>query len=869
MLSCREPGQEIPIRLVEGSSLEGAVEISYNGTWSGICSQGWDDVDAAVACRHLGLVGGTAFSVRRANASARMTHVRCGGVEARLTACQSVGPPQECLDEDFAAVRCLPTSTTSTATMTSTTTSTATMTSTTSTGRFQCEPPSLFGSELPERVAFHPEKNFAFCREIFTGSSGQSVYDACMDFCNPAGDAAKLALQVGVSPRGLHLDQAKDICTSEIFLYNSSLAELCDERRNALNIIEDKAVDLLGQTYVFKAEQRVFKASIAKASADLQEYLRGEDFRRAMDDANGPQKANVMVEKVQEKVSLLTGSSDELRESLIKLTTSSDNLVAVVDQQLSMFEEFVEKCGGELLAFKNSADEVIMDICHQTGRSCFETTGSRHIGCCCGFNPILDADDGRSSLCSQAKAQTEDQVQEAENRLSQLGASASLQLGASYAEYERVCRGRRLQREDAPDEFPRVIGVRQLQDEKCQRLPNWDFANTAWSLCEPRGDDRREARMQSMQDACRDFCEGSTNAVPLLMGTPEFGFNATAMEHIAASVFIKNDARVQECHVWSQAFKDVEQTLARFMAALDIFNVAKMWYTIRFQATSKEVQELVSSAAFEANISSQGFAAYNNIKKLTQTGSAKDIQDQLLNAINGVRVEASALQKMLSSSSELMQRFLAECNGVFLGQGSNGERYLDICRQFLDLCVEEEEASHVGCSCGYHPFATFGNPPDFSIGGASDELNTIDVCAEAWTQSLPTVVQVYHKIRETLPESELLSKYPELAQPPSKTSCPHPLSLTGQYPKDAVFAIQPPGASAEGSSTASGMTTSTLEDSTATTAPSTTSGMATPPSTTSGVATPIGVGAQEANEALPSGAPLAFWAVAYGLLAYS
>uniref|UniRef100_A0A1X7SFF9 SRCR domain-containing protein n=1 Tax=Amphimedon queenslandica TaxID=400682 RepID=A0A1X7SFF9_AMPQE len=98
------------VRLVGGTSiLEGRVEVCRNGSWGTVCDDSWDNIDATVVCRQLGLGStGIAFSSAyfgQGTGSILMDEVRCTGSESSLTSC-SHRTFHDCSHSEDAGVRC-------------------------------------------------------------------------------------------------------------------------------------------------------------------------------------------------------------------------------------------------------------------------------------------------------------------------------------------------------------------------------------------------------------------------------------------------------------------------------------------------------------------------------------------------------------------------------------------------------------------------------------------------------------------------------------------------------------------------------------------------------------------------------------------
>ena len=95
------------------------MEVNYNGEWGTVCDDGWDDTDAGVVCRQLGL-GSLGIAIKSSEAaigsgdfgqvsgSIWLDRVQCTGNELTLARCGhlGVGITGACSYSKDAAVRC-------------------------------------------------------------------------------------------------------------------------------------------------------------------------------------------------------------------------------------------------------------------------------------------------------------------------------------------------------------------------------------------------------------------------------------------------------------------------------------------------------------------------------------------------------------------------------------------------------------------------------------------------------------------------------------------------------------------------------------------------------------------------------------------
>ena len=102
--------QDGDLKLESEMQLQGRVEICFNNMYGTICRDMWDELDAQVVCRQLGLSseGANVFNVSNDGGSGPifLNNVQCAGNESNITECKFDRETHNCDHNQDAGISC-------------------------------------------------------------------------------------------------------------------------------------------------------------------------------------------------------------------------------------------------------------------------------------------------------------------------------------------------------------------------------------------------------------------------------------------------------------------------------------------------------------------------------------------------------------------------------------------------------------------------------------------------------------------------------------------------------------------------------------------------------------------------------------------
>jgi hypothetical protein len=292
--------------------------------------------------------------------------------------------------------------------------------------------------------------------------------------------------------------------------------------------------------------------------------------------------------------------------------------------------------------------------------------------------------------------------------------------------------------------------------------------------------------------------------VPFLLGTTSFGFSHEQIDSVCLAPEdpdMKYDAAtIADCHTKAQAFATLQSKTAAFAASLQVLDASRIRFEAGTWAATQEFRRIITEQGQQTLDDASRSEKINALKGLFRTaladvlGSNSNLKNTLHRDAETVRERTTDLNIALDDVIPQMEAFMSTCNMMTTGVGPSNEYLLDMCSQTSRECLDAEEASHVGCCCGYNPVVTLGTSgisaqqtinglgaATFANAGEATRVGTrrlqqgassaIDICAQAFATSGPEVQAHYAEIR-SLGQEHLIAaaqetydeQYPEADQ---------------------------------------------------------------------------------------------------------
>jgi len=217
-----------------------------------------------------------------------------------------------------------------------------------------------------------------------------------------------------------------------------------------------------------------------------------------------------------------------------------------------------------------------------------------------------------------------------------------------------------------------------------------------------------------LAEQCSQFC--GSEAVPLLVGSIDFGFNQSAMDSVCinSNIVTTDSDKVTQCLRDAEAMAAVDTKMAAFLTALTQVELAKVEYETAVAAKLPGIKAKIEEKAedvLKGARADQKAAVYSTFLREQVFNEVTGSSQQAVKykeALNRMGTTVESLRTTVAASIKAYSHFLANCSQLYTGKGLYKEYLLDQCSQTSTECVDSDWGYHAGCCCGYTPFMAVG-----------------------------------------------------------------------------------------------------------------------------------------------------------------
>jgi len=235
------------------------------------------------------------------------------------------------------------------------------------------------------KVAWQDATNKDYCKNLF---SQNELSNQCAKFCG----AESVPFMLGDRGYGFNQSAMDAVCLSPgEKMFDQAFVDQCHEHASSFTKVQEKMANLVAKLEVLEKAQFFVAETAQDATSNLRKVMK-EEAEAKIDFAAG-QENKIRVLSDLAKTALLDvlgggKAADQLSKSAQGVQSAFEFVQAALKEALPKLSFLVQNCS-TLVTGVGPNREYLLDMCAtSSGSACIDGEYGRHLGCCCGYNPI-------------------------------------------------------------------------------------------------------------------------------------------------------------------------------------------------------------------------------------------------------------------------------------------------------------------------------------------------------------------------------------------------------------------------------------------------------------------------------------------------